>query len=321
MASLLKNPSDFRPSDLMSNGTENGTDNRTDIVRGIFEWILRQLSLREFCHGVHLKPHRIAAELGVSATSVRRSLELLVEAGWAERTPTGRVIVAQLPPREEGEPQPFLAKDNDVDVAHRAIREKVLRGELPLDEPINAKRLAEELGVSMPALRQALEGATRAGIIERQPRRGWCVIPLTSVEVRDLFRVRLRLEPLALKYAIRRITDETLDALEAENERIYRLKNPSRYDIRQADYNFHTTLFEASGRRVLAAVLEPLLQRLFVYPGKKRVSDTSNEHQSILDAIRQRDQHNAVQALRAHLKESARRYLAVATKDTENKIA
>lgn len=289
--------------------------NGTDIVQGVYDWLLNQLSLQGYSRGAHLKPHRIAEKLDVSVTSVRRSLNLLVEAGWAERTPTGRVVVADFPPSRNGQPEEFVPRDNDVDIAHCAIREKVLRSELALDEPINAKRLAEELGVSMPAVRQALEAAARIGIVERQPRRGWRVVALTRSEVQDLFRVRLRLEPLALKYAVPRLTEQTLDALETEDERAYRAANPSRYEVRQADYNFHTTLFEASGRRVLAAVLEPLLQRLFVHPGQRRVGETSDEHQDILEAIRQRDRDRAVDALRRHLKESARRYLAESFSD------
>lgn len=284
-----------------------------NLVDKVYAWLLGEFSHRRFEKGQHLPAQPLAEELGVSTTTVRKALLQAVEAGWLKQTATGRTVVSALPARRKNHQANFAAGDNHNDIARRVIREKVLRGDLRAGDTVNSKKLAEELNLSMPAVRQALEAVASLGLLHRQPRRGWRVTTLTAPEVKDIFRIRLRLEPLIFRYTIDMISDELLDELAEENAAINEsATEPPRFEVRQADYRFHSTLAEVSGRRVLASTLDPLLQRLFMNPGVRSAQETFSEHEAILDALRRRDLEAAVRHLRNHLRNSGSRYLSTA---------
>jgi DNA-binding GntR family transcriptional regulator len=261
-----------------------------NLVDSFYFWLLDQCSQRRFAKGQHLPAQRLSEELGVSLTTVRKALLRAIDAGWDEQTESGRPVVSVLPPRRKPHETEFAPGENHVDIALRAIREKVLRGELPSGTSVNAKGLSEELNVSLPAVRQALESMASCGLLHRQPRCGWRVTTLTLAEIKDIFRVRLRLEPLIIRYTIDAISDDLLDELAEENNSMYRpAGEPSRYEVRQADYHFHSALAKAAGRRILASTLDPLLQTLFMNPGVRSARETFSEHEAIINALRQRD--------------------------------
>lgn len=282
-----------------------------DLVERVYTWLLDQCSRRRFAKGEHLRAQRLAEELGVGTTTVRKALLRASDAGWVEQTPSGRPIVLALPPVRKRRQGAFVPRDNHIDIALRAIREMVLRGDLPAGSSVNAKKLSESLDVSIPAVRQALESMASSGLLHRQARRGWRVMTLTVPEIKDIFRVRLHLEQSIIRYTSDAISDGALEELAEENNAIYRSPaEPSRYEVRQADYHFHSTLAAVSGRTILANTLDPLLQRLFMHPAVRSAHETFSEHQAIIDALRQRDASAAVEQVRRHLKNSGARYLS-----------
>lgn len=285
---------------------------RKRVIDSVHDWLLTQLSSRQFRRGDALHAPQIGERLGVSESTVRRAVERLIEDGWVRRTASGRVLIAALPPKKNHPPADFVAGRNHVDVARLAIQEKVFRGELKMGETINATGLADELGVSLPALRQALEGATHTGIVDRQPHRGWRVVQLTAADIRDICRIRLRLEPMVIKHAIRRMTDAVIDQLAAESRALEDSERSSQAEMRRADYRFHRALFDVAGRPVLTDTLDSLIQKLFLHPPVRGSSITFTEHLAILDAIRERNEELAIERLRRHLQGSARSYVAAA---------
>jgi len=289
--------------------------NSDHLVDRVYEWLLSQCSQRRFAKGQHLPAQPLAEELGVSASTIRKALLRAIDRGWVVQTDTGRPVIAVLPPRKKPSSVEFAPGENHFDIALRAVREKILRGSLSAGDSISARKLTEELQLSMPAVRQALEAIASAGLLHRQPRRGWRVTTLTVPELTDIFRLRLQLEPLIIRNAIQTITTEQLDELAEENSAMNRsLHEPSRYEARQADYHFHSTLAKVSGRRILAQTLDPLLQILFMNPGVRSARETFSEHAAILDSLRRRDLSGAVQHVRQHLRNSGSRYIKPETR-------
>lgn len=235
-------------------------------------------------------------------------MERAIEAGWVQRSPNGRPVLSAYPPQPCQQPVEFDPGDGHVNIALEAILEKILGGELRPNETVNAKRLSEELDVSMASVREALESLSSRGVLNRQPRRGWRVTILTRPEVKDVFRLRLCLEPLIVRYAARHVGDALLDELSECNVECDR--SAPQYKRRQADYFFHRRLAEVANRRIMLETLEPLLQRLFMNPIQSdKVNDSIPEHQALLDALREGDGELAADQMRQHLKLARKRYL------------
>jgi DNA-binding GntR family transcriptional regulator len=196
---------------------------------------------------------------------------------------------------------------NQTDSTYEVILEGILRGNYQPGEFIKERPLANQLKVNPATVRRAAEWLRNDGLLVRMPRRGWRIAILDSRDIRDIYQIRLLLEPLAVTGAIHRIKDETLDELEAECDRLISAgENASVYDRRRADHHFHGTVVEASGSRVLAETLDPLIRKLLLITtvGFRygRASGSFEEHKAIVQAMRARDENEAVQQIKAHLR-------------------
>ena len=184
--------------------------------------------------------------------------------------------------------------------------EGILRGDYKPGETFKERPVAVALGVNPATVRRAAEWLRNDGLLERLPRRGWRVAKLQLREVKDTFQIRLLLEPLGLQWAVHRITDEALSELEAECKRLIKAgEKATSYDRRRADHHFHHTLAEASGSRVLAETLEPLVRKLLLITTVRfrytRSTQTFEEHRQIIQALKQRDANEAIRLVKAHL--------------------
>jgi DNA-binding GntR family transcriptional regulator len=70
--------------------------------------------------------------------------------------------------------------------AYYSIRERILKGEIPLGAPLSRRRLADELGMSLLPVAEALQSLERDGLVESQPRVGTRVCLPDAGEIRDL---------------------------------------------------------------------------------------------------------------------------------------
>jgi DNA-binding GntR family transcriptional regulator len=89
----------------------------------------------------------------------------------------------------------------------RALRQRILHGEVRPGERLNEVEIAGELGVSRGPIREALQRLASDGLVELQARRGAFMRRLGPAEVRDLFEVRLALETTVARLAAQRATD------------------------------------------------------------------------------------------------------------------
>lgn len=81
----------------------------------------------------------------------------------------------------------------------REVADRVLDGRLPPLTPIRHTEMADELGVSVTPLREALIELAREGLIEARPNRGFVVAPFGERELRDLYELISQLETAVLR--------------------------------------------------------------------------------------------------------------------------
>lgn len=89
-----------------------------------------------------------------------------------------------------------------ADFARQAIERAILAGEYLPGERLVEERLSDDLGISRPPLREALQQLSFSGIVEHRPRRGVWVKGMTQHDVFEIVSFRRELELMALRLAV-----------------------------------------------------------------------------------------------------------------------
>jgi DNA-binding GntR family transcriptional regulator len=148
------------------------------------------------------------------------------------------------------------------DVAVEQIRRAITHGDLKPGERLTELGLAARLGVGQATIREALIELENQGFIERSGRQ----TAVTSLSRRDrdgIYQVRSALETLAVEL-IAAVRVRKIEFSERAYQRM--LAAAERGDVLEfcsADLDFHRGLWQASGNRALAEVLERVVPRIF----------------------------------------------------------
>lgn len=134
-----------------------------------------------------------------------------------------------------------------------AIRDRIVRQRLPVNQSIGEHALASELGVSRTPVRETLLGLERDGFVKAVPGRGFVVLPLSSEEARQLYPIVWSLERLALS-DVTEVEPELIERLRQINRSLTSAATPQ--DRIRRDSDWHRCLVSVSGNPRLIAVLE-----------------------------------------------------------------
>lgn len=145
--------------------------------------------------------------------------------------------------------------DTAADRAASGIRALIVSGEYEAGERLPAEReLAEQLGLSRPALREGIRRLRSGGVLESRRGSGTYV---SHIDLGGVYDIRARLEPLAAERAALMRSDAELEQMRAKIESMRdRIDQPDAFI--QADAEFHALISEASRSPVLLSTLERL---------------------------------------------------------------
>lgn len=143
-----------------------------------------------------------------------------------------------------------------------SLMRAIALGELKPSERIRQAALAARLNVSRQPISHALQLLKHEGLVRDAGRQGVEVTPIDPEYMRQLYQARKSLEVTAIGLAAQRIADRKapIDEIEAlkqalENgHRTYDRKEPLPMLI-QADYKFHTALYQLSGNVVIGQMM------------------------------------------------------------------
>ena len=201
-----------------------------------------------------------------------------------------------------------------TDLAAR-LKEDILSGKLADRQKLTEQTICEQYEVSRTPVREALAKLEAEGLVENIPNRGAFVHSMTSQDWIDDLTLRKLYEVQAVTWAIERISDEEMDALEETFEfmEFYTLKN----DIEKMlniNRDFHRIIYEASHNRTLSGFLTSH------QPYFKHAAGTSEEnhlyldqlleeHRAIYEAFRDKDKEGAIAAMTRHMDNFIERHL------------
>ncbi len=201
-----------------------------------------------------------------------------------------------------------------IDAVTERLRQQIVTGVLPPGERLVERKLAALLGVSTIAVREAFARLAEEGLIQRVARRGAFVSTISGDSLRDLTRVRIVLEQLAVELAmehwdgaleqrLRTIVAEMHEAGEAGDSK----------HLLELDLAFHRAFVEAAQSEMLTEVLTRLGSRLEQFLRRANATLTPAEarqvsrvHKDWLDAVASGDVARAKEAVSTHISTSSR---------------
>jgi len=191
------------------------------------------------------------------------------------------------------------------------LTEAIEKGELPPGSRIREAVLARQFGISRGPLREALRRLEGRKLVQHSQNLGVSVRPLSLEDMIEVFQVREALEGTACRLATEAMSNKEIDGLfdllKKHREQIQRQRGEA-YFQRAGDLDFHFRIAQGSRNKRLAELLCDELYhpvrihryRSSVRPG--RAFKALEEHEAIVEAMRDRDAQLAEVLMRAHIK-------------------
>jgi DNA-binding GntR family transcriptional regulator len=183
------------------------------------------------------------------------------------------------------------------------LREAIWDGRLKPGERLFEPKLAAELGVSRPPLREALTVLEADGLVKSIRNRGTFVRVLTGSDVREICTLEIALESLAVRLIIEQGHADSARELEvrlAETEEAVRTSSIAERIAR--DFAFHRALVRLGGNSRLLDAWERLVGELrlalsVIDPIYFEEAFLAATHRPIVDAIKRTDAEAAIEGI------------------------
>lgn len=186
--------------------------------------------------------------------------------------------------------QPISKRDQVV----RAVKEAIITGSIPPGASIVEARIAQQVGAGIPLVREALIQLENHGFVQRTPYKGTTVTKLEPADIKQIFRLRVELEGLAIEWARENVTATDIEELRGIIKRMKRAAAELDMDqFYESDLDFHRKIWVMSGNSFLVDALERVTVPLFAFFVMKTrrepesYTESAIMHEKIVDAMSQ----------------------------------
>ena len=190
------------------------------------------------------------------------------------------------------------------DVAATVLRSAIIRGEMPPGTRLLLNQLAEQLGLSLTPVREAIQQLEAEGFVELQNHKGGVVLGLDSEDLLELYAMRAGVEGLAARIGAPKLTDSDLDALQNALRDLQQSTGPVEERI-PLDMAFHTILYRAAGSERWMRTIQTFWERSMRYVMASAESigfeSLDDDHRELLKACKDRDGLRAENVIQRHL--------------------
>lgn len=187
------------------------------------------------------------------------------------------------------------------------LRDEILTGQLRPGERIRQEDVAARTGSSRLPVREALRILHSQGLVQLKANSGAWVSKLDLAECEAIYKMRERLEPLALIESIPHLDEDTIRRIDELQAEIERTQDQDRFLT--LDREMHLMCYSGSPIVDLKRMVERFwnttqsYRRAFVrVSGPERMWVVNAEHRLLIDAIRRRDINDGEAFLVAHIR-------------------
>ncbi|MFD8497560.1 GntR family transcriptional regulator [Amycolatopsis sp. NPDC059657] len=197
----------------------------------------------------------------------------------------------------------------NYEFARQTLRADILEGRIEPGSKLIQTELATRLGLSTTPVREALQDLAREGLVLLDPHRGAFVRELSLVQVREIYELRMLLEPMLLRRTAGTLDAASLEAAEALRERMSEETDISRWA--ELNREFHRLLFAPGDGTKLAEIVgslrdsaTPFVALSLREPHQRE--DSNREHAELIALLRAGDLDAAEALTRRHLEATLR---------------
>ena len=199
-----------------------------------------------------------------------------------------------------------MAFETKQDWVSEILRERIIVGYYDRGAKLKQAELAEQLGVSITPVREALLTLEAEGYIKGVRHKGLVVPELVPSQLGEIFDLRVMLERELTSVALTKLSPDKLEELkEIQRGLVKAVEAKDLQTVRTANFRFHFRLYELAERpqtlhfvRVLWAKYPFTMQDL----KQERPTTMRAEHDMFLDKAEQGDHAGAVEAMVEHIR-------------------
>ncbi len=175
--------------------------------------------------------------------------------------------------------------------AYSHILRAILEGALPLGSSISRRKLAEQLGMSLVPVAEALQRLEADGLVESRPRSGTAVRRPTTEDVRGHYIVREALESQAARLFAEKASQRERSELQEMSKQLDAMYADPQVDMQEAfDHHarLHRRIAECTGCPALVAAIEKnhILILNWLYNSAAHFAELPNNwHAHLVDAL------------------------------------
>lgn len=187
------------------------------------------------------------------------------------------------------------------------IKNDILEGRYQVGHELREVTLGEEMGVSRTPVREALRQLELEGLVEIIPNKGAYVKGISEKDIWDIYQIRARLEGLCAGMAAESITQEQIDRMDEIILLTHFYESKEDYEhLVSMDSQFHEVLYEACNSKMLQHLLSDYHQyvqriRRRSLQRQQRAKQSTQEHEAILQAIKDKDEQRADKLATEHI--------------------
>ncbi|MFK0121336.1 GntR family transcriptional regulator [Streptomyces sp. NPDC090994] len=194
--------------------------------------------------------------------------------------------------------------------AREELRTRIVLGRIEPGEVRSVISVAEELGVSITPVREAVMDLANQGMVEVMRNRGFRVPQLSEHDLDEIFRIRTMLEVPAMADVVRILDGAPVPRFRRLAEELTEAaREGDLVNFLDKDRQFHLGLLELLGNGRLVAMVAQLrdqarMQGLQKLADQGELTHSGEEHLTLVDAIEAGEADRAAELMRAHLAHS-----------------
>ncbi|AGT33794.1 hypothetical protein M493_17940 [Geobacillus genomosp. 3] len=208
---------------------------------------------------------------------------------------------------------------------YEQLKEAILSGKLAPGERLVVDHLARELGTSSIPVRETLRRLEAEGWVERTPFVGARVAPVRLEEMEELFTIRLALEPILARTAVKGVDENAIAQLEQlvkQMDECAEQNDTAQYS--QLNYEFHQLLYSFSSWKELYRIVNTVWEKsarsrwIFVQTPASMV-ESQKEHWMMIEALKEQNEEEMERWMYIQKKRAFHDYLSIIKKSSEKR--